>query len=248
MSFRRLPIASLLLLPLLLAAGPIEMPAEVRVPVGRLGALAITTTGSELQYIVAGGDIDAFREYDLDPKTIRLRVQAYQAGTADIVAATLVDGKISLAKCHLIFGDAPPVPPGPNPPGPNPPTPPDPPAPIPLAGLRSLIVYESADVHKLPAAQMKALYSVNLRKALTDYCIKTDKGLAEWRYWDKDAPTENEPAHWQAAMKLAHEKLSQPGFVSPLWILSNGGVGGYCGPFPQSEKEAMDLVEKYRSK
>src|SRR5258708_982144 len=73
-----------------------------------------------------------------------------------------------IAVCWVTIGTPPPpvpIPPGPDPPGPKP----DPP-PIPASGLRALIVYETADLGKIPAAQASVLTAKSIPDYLNSKC------------------------------------------------------------------------------
>lgn len=128
----------------------------------------------------------------------------------------------------------PPVPPAP----PVPPVPPPDPAPIPAAGLRVLIVYESAELAKLPAAQSNVLYAKSVRDYLNSKCPAGPDGKTkEWRIWDKDVDTAGESKLWQDAMR-------RPRKGTP-WVLISTGVGGYEGPLPATADETLALLKKY---
>ena len=150
-----------------------------------------------------------------------------------VVPAKCVNGKavIGQAKTILVVvGGQPPLPPvPPTPPGPTPPTPT--PAPIPAAGLNVLIVYESAELSKLPAAQWLVLFSQPFRDWLDSTC-------KDWRIYDKDVSTANESKTWQDAMKLPRQQ-------TPWLIISNPAKGGYQGPLPGTVDETKALIAKY---
>lgn len=87
----------------------ITMPAEVKVPVGRLAAVPIQYDGDEIKFI-APTDMDVFREYDPDPKSLRLRLLAYTAGKYRVVVGVCKDKKLILQECVIIVGDSKPPP------------------------------------------------------------------------------------------------------------------------------------------
>lgn len=131
----------------------------------------------------------------------------------------------------------PPSPPGPVPPTPPGPTPPSP-VPIPGTGLRVLVVYESADVSKLPPGQVAVLYSKTLRDLLNAKCPAGPDGKTrEWRIYDADVDLTGESDAWKAAM--ARPRKSLP------WIVISNGTSGYEGPLPASVDEAVKLVQAY---
>lgn len=135
----------------------------------------------------------------------------------------------------------PPVPPTPpTPPTPPvPPVPPTPPAPIPEAGLRVLMVYETAE--SLTPTQQAIMQGQTVRDWLNAHCVKGPDGkTAEFRIWDKDINTAGASPLWQAAMKRPRTKL-------PWLLISNPGKGGYEGELPASVDEMIKLLNQYGS-
>jgi hypothetical protein len=131
----------------------------------------------------------------------------------------------------------PPVPPGPGP-GPGP-------GPDPFGGgttaapaFRCLIVYESADLSKLPPAQLTAITSAAVRDYLNAHCVAGPDGKTkEWRVWDQNVNTANESPMWQKVM--ARSRASVP------WIVIGNGTSGYEGPLPQTTDAVLALLRKY---
>lgn len=123
----------------------------------------------------------------------------------------------------------PPVPPGPTPPGPGP-------APIPQPGFRVLVVYESAELTKMPTKQLYALRAKDTIDYLESHCVK-ENGHAEWRMYDKDAPLTNDTQVWKDAM--ARPRQSVP------WLLVTNGKDGYEGPLPPDQETLMKLLKQY---
>lgn len=108
-------------------AAQVRGPSEVSVAVGRLASVPLTVDGDEATYMILGGDVDGFREYDPDPKRLQLRVIGYQPGVAHVVVASQKGGKLQpLAVVKITITGPAPVPPGPGPipPSPIPPAPP----------------------------------------------------------------------------------------------------------------------------
>ncbi len=131
-----------------------------------------------------------------------------------------------------------PVPPGPNPPGPGP-TPG--PVPIPDAGLRVLVVYETADLSKLPKEQLAILTSTAVRAYLSSKCVKGPDGKTpEWRVFDRNVTMTNESPLWQAAMKKATDNAN----ALPFILISNG-TAGYMGPLPANVDDTLALLKKF---
>ncbi len=102
------------LLPSFATAQTVKMPERVAVGVGRLAAIKIEFDGDDVRWTVPP-TIDAFREYDPDPRVVRLRLIAYNAGTYELKAITCKDKKLSeFAVCAVLVGEVP-VPPPPPP-------------------------------------------------------------------------------------------------------------------------------------
>jgi hypothetical protein len=132
-------------------------------------------------------------------------------------------------------------PPGPSP-GPIPPTPPGPtppgPAPIPGDGFRVLMVYESADLTKLPPDQLNVLYSQKVRDYLNTHAAKGPDGKTpEWRIWDANVPTGAEAKVWQDAMAQKRDKLP--------WLIVSNGKTGFAGPLPPNTDAMLRLLQQY---
>lgn len=126
---KALLIAFLILWGSAVATGQVvKLPEKVETQVGRLAAISIDSDGKTTNWVVVPpGNIDIFREYDPDPKVIRLRLIAYQNGLYSLVAWTAkgdVPSKAANAVCPIIVGGVPPTPP--VPPNPVPPIPPAP--------------------------------------------------------------------------------------------------------------------------
>lgn len=136
-------------------------------------------------------------------------------------------------------GDLPPVPPGPVPPGPVPPGPTPTPAPIPTAGFRVLMVYESADLAKLPPAQQAVLYDKGIRDYLRDKCVLGPDGKTkEFRIYDQNVDMSADTDLWKEAMKRKRDSV-------PWIVVSNHPKGGYEGPLPATVADTMTLLKKY---
>lgn len=161
------------------------------------------------------------------------------------VGRVATDGglEMNFAEVMVTIGTAPippPQPPGPTPPGPNPPQPPGPtpPAPIPGDGLRVLIVYESADLSKLPPAQLNVLYAKSVRDYLDSHCVKGPDGKTpEYRIWDQNVPTANEAKTWQDAMKRSRSGLP--------WLIVSNGKTGFEGPLPPNTDAMLRTLQTY---
>lgn len=101
--------------------GPVRDTQEITIPVGRLAPITHPIDVDETEYTVLGDGMDAMREYDPDPKVLRLRLLGYTPGVAYVVISSAKGGKLRpLHTIKVTIGTGPsPVPP-PPPPGPGP--------------------------------------------------------------------------------------------------------------------------------
>ena len=127
MSFQAKMSAVLVLCVGSLACGQTKGPQEITVPVGRLASVPITLDADESDYVILGSNVDGLREYDPDPRKLRLRVIGYEPGVAYIVVSSQKGGKLQpVYTCVVRVGGGPgpaPVPPVPPVPPPEPLTP-----------------------------------------------------------------------------------------------------------------------------
>lgn len=178
----------------------------------------------------------------------RIEWKTFPGPSVIVVRAASVGGRANLTVIKVgaqtpadVFSQAfdvgPPVPPVP----PVPPTPPPGPAPIPDPGLRVLMVYETAELSKLPPSQLAALYSTGMRAYLSTACVKgADGKTPEWRCWDQNTPTDLAPDVWKRAM--ARPRTSLP------WLIVSNGKAGYEGPMPLTEEEVRTKVKLYEGR
>ncbi|HEY1378693.1 MAG TPA: hypothetical protein VGF55_17980 [Gemmataceae bacterium] len=132
------------------------------------------------------------------------------------------------AVCTVVVGESP-APPAPTPPSP---------APLPGAGLRVLIVYETAELSTYPKDQLSVLYGSAVRGYLDAHCAKGPDGkTAEWRIWDQNVPTGAEAKVWQDAMSRKRDKLP--------WLVVSNGASGFEGPLPGTVGETLKLLKQY---
>lgn len=238
----------ILFLSLFLAAQDLKLPAEVQGTPGAFITILAETTGKRVKFVCLDPGLSVFpAELLANPKATvvsgvtpgRYRVLGYTAA-GDLPSEPAI--------CSVVIGQPPgPVPPPPSPgPGPNPvPTPPPPvppgpgpdPSPIPADGLRVLMLYDSATLAKMPAAQQSVLYSPEVRGYLNAKCTKTEKGNPEWRVWPASVDASAEGDHWQKALK--RERKSLP------WLLIGNGKTGYEGPLPGTVEDMMKLLKTY---
>jgi hypothetical protein len=216
----------------------IELPAKHEAQPGRLTRLQAKANGVVRWHVV--GDLDLIPLPDDWVALSTPHVGVYQ------VFAWTAKGNVpsEAAVCVVtVVAPTPPVPPKPPVP-PVPPTPPVPPVPPepdpkPAKGERVLIVYETADLSRLPAGQQLILYSQATRNYLDAHCA-ADGPTKAWRIWDKDVDTLHESAKWQELMKRPYKSL-------PWVIISNGGVV-HEGPLPATVDEALTLFKKHLEK
>ena len=128
---------------------------------------------------------------------------------------------------------------GPTPPDPpNPPVPPNPDLPFPGAGVRALIIYESADLTRMPAAQQAVIYGKTARDALNAKCVLGKDGKTrDWRMWDKDADPSAEGEMWIKAMRRPRQSVP--------WIIISNGSTAFEGPLPATVADFTTLLNKF---
>jgi hypothetical protein len=227
-------------------APTVELPAEKKVAVGERFSIApvVTAGGTPRIWLPDKGLIEDRTYVDLLPQDVRDRLSgwvfyAQSPGTYRIGAYCGGANKTCspIAVCTVTVGDPPPGPtPGPTPPGPAPPGP----APIPGDGFRVLMVYESAELSKLPPSQQAVLYSNEVRNYLNSHCVKGPDGkTAEFRIWDQNVNTAAESKTWQDAM-------ARPRKLVPWLIVSNPQKGGgWEGPLPSTVADAMKILTQF---
>jgi hypothetical protein len=226
--------------PAMPAPPTVTVPSSVKVAVGRMASVPITSTGKDTRW-VADTDLDVFREFDPNPAVIRLRLIAYKEGTFRMLAWTCAGDVLSEpAVCTITVGESPGPGPGPGPgpdPGPGPGPGPDPFGSR-AAGLKVLILVESADISKLPKDQVLALTAADVRAYLNAHCAPDADGKTKsWRIWDKDINTSAESAMWQKVTARPHPTLP--------WIVISNGKTWYEGALPATKDAVMTLLQKY---
>ena len=206
-----LTVMWLLLLTGLVSAQSIKAPSEVKGEKARLISVPIEYEGDVFEYDVCSG-VDAFREYDPDPKKILLRVLAYADGEYTIVCFTAKGPKSAKAKIKISVGASP----TPNPtPDPNPsPTPPD-------DGALGLSKASREGAAKVDAASRKT-YAKALAAANKSLAAKIAAGaytesaaiLEDWRQANRTALGE----------KPSPAPLTGAGLAWAPWALSVSGT------------------------
>jgi hypothetical protein len=127
--------------------------------------------------------------------------------------------------------------PGPTPPGPVPPGPT--PTPTPTKGLHVLILYESADATKLPAAQQGILYGKATRDWLNANCSPWG-GIKDWGIFDKDSDLSGYSPTLKALQ--LRPRASLPWVV----IAGDGAAVLFEGPLPADAASMLALLNKFR--
>ena len=204
------------------AAGPVRGPAEVTVPVGRLASVPVTVDADEADYLILGADCDGLREYDPDPKKLRLRVVGYAPGVAFVVVTAQKGGKLLAPTVVKVTfqgtGPAPIPPPGPTPP-------PVPPEPKPPAKDALWVVLIADQDHDAPAVAA-VVASERFRQQLATWGLK-------FKVYDRSSPAVRDKGY------LAHV-TEFPG----LLVLDRDGRVVGAGRCPDTDAGAIDMIRK----
>jgi len=231
----RSALLALLLWPALLWGQQVTLPAEVKGQPGAFVIVKAEADGAAVQWHPCDSGLSIIpAELLKDSKTCV--AMAGRPGRYRLMAWTAKgDVPSPAAVCVVVIGDAPDPGPGPGPgPGPKP----DPDPPVPTGEMRVLIVYESMDVSKMPAAQQGIIYGRQMREYLD---AKTPEGpdgkTNEWRIYDKDVDLSGEAVTWRTAMTASKHT---PGIV----VLKGANVA-YAGPLPATVEETLSLLAKY---
>lgn len=130
-------------------------------------------------------------------------------------------------------------------PTPKPPEPPVPPTPpLPVGAMRVLIMYKAADIPAMkmdPARKEQAdmLYKPSFKGALTDRTDKNGPNKMGWAIWpDPVEGLEDADKFWQDAVKRPRPKL-------PYIHIFKADKSVFDGELPKTEKETLDLINKY---
>jgi hypothetical protein len=124
-------------------------------------------------------------------------------------------------------------------PGPTPkPDPDDPDPPVPAGAMRVLIVYESADLPKLPKEQRLLVNDLPFQGVLKDRCDKAGPGGMGWAIWDKDQDTSKADKFWQDALKHPKPSLPYIQIYKADKLVKEQAL-------PATKKEILDLINQY---
>lgn len=113
-------LITILLYPAMSLGQSVKLPVSIDVESRRLAAVKVEWDGDDLKY-TAPPQLDVIREYDPDPKVVRLRVIGYIKGSYELKAIACKGGKLSDFATCVVNVDSPQPGPGPTPP--VPPTP-----------------------------------------------------------------------------------------------------------------------------
>jgi hypothetical protein len=230
---------TLSLLLLVALAGPLwaaslKIPAEVK-PAGQYARVLPETDCLSVVYIGLDAVDPIPSDVLKDGRLFLLDCRGLAAGRYRFAAVGAdKDGATVRADFAVLVGDAPPGPaPGPGP-GPTPP-------PTPVAGLHVLVLYESGELTKLPAAQQNVLYAKSVRDYLNAHTPAGPDGKThQWRMFDWDTDVAAEAKDWQALMARKPDKAKLP------WVVVAGDRGvAYEGPLPATADEMLKLLAKY---
>ena len=131
-----------------------------------------------------------------------------------------------------------PRPPPDPPPGPKPDPTPVNPSPFVGEGLRCLIVYETADLTRMPAAQQQILFAKSIRTYLDSKSpLGIDGKTHDWRIYDQNIDTTADSQVFKDAMNRPRKSVP--------WIIVGNGKTGFEGPLPATVDDTLTLLRKY---
>lgn len=165
-------IAATLALPLA-ALAQVDLPPSIKTRADKLTAVTIKNVPPKVAWTFLPSDgVDVFREFDPDPKTIKLRFMTDTPGTYYLIVSS-ANGEVKQQVCVISVE-------GPRPP---PPIPPDPPKPDPIPPPKSdtlsiVVVWESESSTPAIAGVIKDLAFWRSLEPLG----------VQWFQFDKDQP------------------------------------------------------------
>ncbi len=154
-------------------------------------------------------------------------------GRYRVWAVTALGGTPSdIAECVVVVGTPGPVPPGPGPgPGPTP-------TPIPGVGFKAMVIYETADLGKMPPKQLSIIEAKSIRDYLNAKTVPTaDGGKRGWYITDQSADFSGESKVWQDAIKRPRTQIP--------WIILGDGKNGFEGPLPADVPATLELLRRF---
>jgi hypothetical protein len=214
----------------------LKVPAEAKGEVGDWITIPATTDGKIVRWVPIDSGLKVFPiELMKDSKTAV--VHAPKAGIFRLMAYTAIGGEPTQpVTCIVVVGSpVPPTPPDPPDPGP---VPPGPVPPTPAGGLRVLMIYETADVQRLPAQQQSILFGNKVREYLDAKCVASSNGKTkEWRILDKDADV--------SATSTALQEMFRKPRQSIPWIVIRNDKSSYEGALPADIPSTLTLLKKF---
>ena len=223
-----------LLLAALTAAGSADLtlPKQVAGNPGELIQVTAITTSPTVKWVSLDPGLALVPGKHLKDTRTALAI-AQTAGSYRLLAYGSISGQpTDPVITSVVIG-----PPTPTP-GPGPaPVPPPAPAPIAGDGFRVLLLYDTAKVSSLPAAQQEILFAGSIRDYLNQKAVKGSSGLPDWRFWDASIDASQDSKAFQDALKLPRTQLP--------WIIVSDGKTGFTGPLPASVDDALALLKKY---
>ncbi|HYF01309.1 MAG TPA: hypothetical protein VEJ18_20470 [Planctomycetota bacterium] len=216
------------------ALAQVKGPAEVVAPIGRLVSIPLTIDADESDFQIFGADLDGMREYDPDPKKLKLRVIGYSNGEGFVVVSSRTGNKLNpLFLCKVIVGKGGPAPQPPVPPDPGPGPQPNPPPPVPASVVKFLVVVEETG----EAVGKRGLWFADKTLAAR---LK-EKGV-RWRCVDKDVKNADgvTPPDIERFVDAAAGKP-----LPRVYLVDERGRELFAGNMPNDTARLMELLSKY---
>lgn len=212
----------------------VKGPNEITVPVGRLSAIHLTIEGDEADYAILGSDLDGLREYDPDPKKLRLRVIGYSPGTAFVVVTSTKGGKLQplFVVKVTITGRVPQSHAATPDPGPKPDPPKLDPAPIPVAKLYVVVVEETKQAAN------------DRRECFNDAELQAYMGIKGHRLRVVDQDVKDEASKTPEDVKrFIEDKYNRD--LPRLYIVDENGKTLRAGPMTRTPSALISLLKQY---
>jgi hypothetical protein len=149
------------------------------------------------------------------------------------------DGPSEPVVVTVVIGNAPPVVVDPTQPPVIDPT--DPPVPIPVAGLRVLVLEESAD---RPPGFLSTIRTPTVENYLNAKCAKGTNGAPEWRVLDDDYTNEQQQ-EWPQLWRDAYERAKKDAAGRLPWLMVSDGARGESVSMPTSAAAFLAILKKY---
>ncbi len=212
-------------------APSLKLPASLNGDPGDFIQIAADTNGTTVVWRAVDPGLKLFPT-NLLRDTRTAVVTAREPGRYRVWAVTALGGVPSeIAECVVVVGTpGPPPPPGPGP-GPTP-------TPIPGVGFKAMIIYETADLGKMPSKQLSIIEAKAVRDYLNAKTVPTtDGGKRGWYITDQNADFSGESKVWQNAIKRPRTQVP--------WIVIGDGKNGFEGPLPADVPATLELLKKF---